>query len=348
MRVVSRLLLVLLVMLTTFAAPASAAAPSQQDDSITVGYSNIAGDELPLWVAMDQGFFSRHALNVDATLLSGGANTVAGLLSGQVQFAQAGGSEALNATSSGADLVVVATLAPVYPYIFEATADITSVNDLVGKKIGVATFGGSADVATRVMLRQAGVNPDQDLAIIATGSAQNRTAALLSGAIQGGMAGGPPDTLDLEARGLHPISDLAALKLPAANTTVMAQRSWVNANRAIVQRYVDSLVEATAHLKQDKPGSVEVLKKYYKSEDDQSMNAAYDFHAGEVLATLPYPRAEQFSDAIEQLSVNNPKIRDIDLGKLLDPSFVQDAADRGLGTRPTDVSRLFPAFRPPS
>jgi hypothetical protein len=50
-----------------------------------------------------------------------------------------------------------------------------------------------------------------------------------------------------------------------------------------------------------------------------------------VLATLPYPRPEQFKDALEQLASTNPKVSDVDLGKLLDASFVQNAADRGLG-----------------
>jgi hypothetical protein len=98
-----------------------------------------------------------------------------------------------------------------------------------------------------------------------------------------------------------------------------------------VQRYVDALVEATAHLRQDKPGTVSVLKKYYKTDDDGAMGAAYDFHVGEVVAPLPMPRVEQFSDAVEQLSQSNPRIREVDLGKLIDPAFVQDAAERGLG-----------------
>jgi NitT/TauT family transport system substrate-binding protein len=323
----TRLVLAACVALAAFTAPVAA----REGDSVTVGYSNIAGDEISLWVAVDQGYFGAHGLNVDAQLLAGGANTVAALLSGQVQFAHAGGSEALNAAANGADLVVVAMLAPVYPYIFEVTPDINSVNDLVGKTIGVATIGGSADVATRVVLRQNGLDPTRDVTIVATGSAQNRTAALLSGAIQGGMAGGPPDTLDLEARGLHPLFDLAALKLPAANTSVIAQRSWVSAHRDAVQRYVDSLVEATAHMRQDKPGTVAVLKKYFKSDDDSAMSATYDFHVGEVVAALPMPRPDQFSDALDQLGLSNPRVREVDLGQLLDTSFVQDAADRGLG-----------------
>jgi len=332
MHMVSRLLSVVMLAVVAFGpgvAPAAA-----QSDSITVGYSNIAGDELALWAAVDQGYFDRHGIKVDAQLLAGGANTVAALLSGQIQFAHAGGSEALNASASGADLVVVATLAPVYPYVFEVTPDIASPSDLLGKKIGVATIGGSADVATRVVLRQQGIDPEKDVTIIATGSAQNRTAALLSGAIQGGMAGGPPDTLELEAQGLHPLFDLAALKLPAANTAVIAQRSWVSSNHALVQRYIDALVETSTNLKKDKEGAVAVLKKYYRSDDDSAMSATYDFHVNEVLTNLPFPRADQFGDAVAQLTPSNPKIAEVDLSRLLDASFVQDAANRGLAGPP--------------
>jgi len=103
MRIVPRLVLTLFVLGASAVAPAAAA---REGDSIAVGYSNIAGDEISLWVAVDEGYFDAHGLSVDAQLLAGGANTVAALLSGQVQFAHAGGSEALNASASGADLVV--------------------------------------------------------------------------------------------------------------------------------------------------------------------------------------------------------------------------------------------------
>ncbi|HYY90068.1 MAG TPA: ABC transporter substrate-binding protein, partial [Chloroflexota bacterium] len=240
------------------AAPAQTAAPMAQ---VKVGYSNITGDQLPLWYSSEMGIFGAHGLEVDAQLVAGGATTVAALLSGQIHLAQAGGSEALSATANGADLVVVATLGPVYPYVFEVVPEIKTPQDLIGKKIGVATLGGSADIATRVALRQVGIDPNKDVVIVATGSAANRTAALLSGAIQAGMAGGPPDTLELEAHGLHPLMDLAALKLPNANNTVMVQRAWLDANRATAQRYIDSLIEATVRLKKDKPTSVGILKK---------------------------------------------------------------------------------------
>jgi ABC-type nitrate/sulfonate/bicarbonate transport system substrate-binding protein len=317
-------------MASPVAAAKPAPAPTGPPAELKMGYSNITGDELALWVALDTAIFTRQNLKVDAQLIAGGVNTMAALLSGQVQIAQGGGSEALSAVAGGADLVVVAVLSGVYPYLFEVIPEIKSPADLVGKKLGVANIGGSADIATRVVLRRVGIDPEKDVAIVATGSAQNRTAALISGAIQGGMTA-PPEHLAVEAIGLHPLFDLASLKLPAANTAVVLQRSFVSANRPVVQRYVDSLIEATVQLKRDKPGTVAVLKNYFKSDDEKAMDVTYEFYAKEVLTELPFPKPEQFKDSVEQLTVTNPRVREVDLGKLLDTSFVQNAADRGLG-----------------
>jgi ABC-type nitrate/sulfonate/bicarbonate transport system substrate-binding protein len=200
---------------------------------------------------------------------------------------------------------------------------------VVGKKLGVSNLGGSADIATRTWLRQNGIDPEKDVTIVPTGSAQNRTAALQSGAIQAGMAA-PPDSLGVEAVGLRPIADLAAEHVPSANTAVVMQRSFVNANHDVVQRYVDSLVQASVALKKDKPGTIAILKKYFQSDDEHAMEVAYDFYANEVVQPLPYPKPDQLKDAIEVLGATNPKVREVDLNKLLDPSFVQNAADRGV------------------
>ena len=295
-----------------------------------MGYSNISIDDTASYVGVDEGIFRKHGLDVNAQLVAGGSTTTAALLSGQTQIAQAGGSETLSAVANGADLVVVATLAGVYPYLFEVTPDITDMHGVVGKKLGVSNVGGSADIALRVALRANGIDPEKDVTIVPTGSGQNRTAALQSGAIQGGMAG-PPDSLAIEAVGLHPILDLASQHLPSANTVVVAQRSYVQQNRDVVQRYVDAIIDSMVQLKSDRPGTIAILEKYYQNNDDHAMGIAYDFYANEVAQTLPYPKPEQFKDSVDALSVTNPKVKDIDLSKVLDSSFVQNAADRGLG-----------------
>ncbi len=329
----STMLVVAMVSACTPAAPpppAAASPTAAAPIAVSMGYSNISTDDSASYVASDTGIFTRHGLDVNAQLIAGGSTTIAALVSGQVQIAQAGGSETLSAIANGADLSIVATLAGVYPYLFEVIPEITSLDQVVGKKLGVSNVGGSADIALRVVLRKNGIDPDKDVTIVPTGSAANRTAALKSGAIQGGMAG-PPDSLSIEAIGLHPILDLASQHLPSANTVVVVQRSWAANNRDTVQRYIDAIVESMVQLKQDRPGTIAILEKYYQSNDDHAMGVAYDFYANEVAQVLPYPQPEQFKDAIDALTPTNPKLGQVDLGKALDPSFVQNAADRKVG-----------------
>ncbi len=308
---------------------APANSPSTGPARLTVGYSNISVDFMPAWVAKEGRIFEQNGLDVDLKLVSGGSRTMAALLSGELQVSIQGGSEALSAAAVGADLVVMGTLAPVYPYKFMVPASIKTPADLKGQKVGVSSFGGSADIATRVSLRKVDLDPEKDVTIIPLESHQVRTAALLSGSIRGGVDD-PPDTTKLEAAGLHALFDLATLQLPAAQTVITAQRSWVNSHRDLMQRFVDSVVQAIARAKRDKPFTVGVLKKFFSSNDERAMSLAYDFFMGEVIPPLPYPKVEQFADAQSQLGARNEKVRAYKLANLLDPSFVQRAAARGL------------------
>jgi ABC-type nitrate/sulfonate/bicarbonate transport system substrate-binding protein len=296
---------------------------------IGMAYSNIAGSNLASWTALDGGYFQKNGLDVELQLVAGGSRTMAALLSGDLKMIFAGGAETLSAVSSGADLVVVGTLGPVYPYKFEVAKDIKTADDLKGKTVGVASFGGSADIATRVVLRRLKLDPDKDVNIISLSDAQTRSAALLSGKAQAGMDS-PPGTIKLEKAGLHPLVDLAAEQLPADNNTIVAERAWVNANKPTVQKIIDSLVQGAARAKNDKAFGLATLKKYYKDENDEEMVPSYEFYANETMPSLPYPKPEQFKDSIDQLSVKNAKLKGYDVTKILDDEFVKSAAARGL------------------
>jgi len=299
---------------------------------LEVSYSNVIGDELPLWATKGGGFFDKNGLDVNLSNIAS-AQGVPAVLSGQVTFAQVGGSETLSANAQGADLVVVAQLAGVYPFVLEVEAGIKTVDDLrnfPGKaKIGVSQFGSSSDIATRVALKKIGVDPEKDVVITPTQSARERTAAMLNKSIQGGVSQ-PPDSLAVEAAGFHVLYDLASQKLPSANTSVVVRRSYIASNKDVVQRYVDSIVLGIKKLKADRAFGITVLKKYFNSTDEKAMGATYDFYAQLVTATQPFAKPEMFADAQTTLGATIPAVKNYDLTKMLDTTFVQSAVDRGL------------------
>ena len=297
---------------------------------VTAAYSNISADDWIPWYAFEKGIFKDNGLDVDLQSINGGSQTSAALLANQIQIGQFGGSEALSANAGGADLVIVANLAPVYPYKLYVQKGITSVQGLKGKKVGVSNAGGSSDIATRAALKAAGLDPDKDVTIVAVGSHANRTAALLAGSIDAGVDD-PPEDLELVKAGLTALVDLAGQKLPAANTGVIMQRTYLNANKATVQAYVDSLTIARVKMKADKAGAVAVLGKYFKLDNQDALNGAYDFFMNEVTMPYLYPEVTQFKDAVDILGKTNDKIKTVDIAKMLDRSFIQSAQDRKLG-----------------
>jgi len=311
---------------STVAATATATKPPIV--KLAVSYSNIISDELPLWIAKEGGYFEKNSLDVELSNIAS-AQSVAALVSGQVKFAQMGGSETLSAAAQGADVKVIGMIAGVYPFVLEVNASIKTVADLKGKKIGVSSIGSSSDIATRVALKKMGLDPDKDVTITTVGSVQQRTAAMLTGAIDAGLAQ-PPDTIVLEEKGYHVLYDLAAQKLPSANTAVVVQGTYITQNREVVQRYVDSLTQAIVRERNDKAFALTVLQKYLKTDDQKALNAAYDFYSKSVLPQTPEVRPDHFADSVITLGATNEKVKSFDLSKLLDNSFVQDAVKRGL------------------
>ena len=317
------------------AAPASAkpaasgqAAASGAGTKLTVSYSAVVPMTLPVWVAADEGIFKKNGLDVNLTYIES-SKGIPAVISGEVQIANIGGPETLSAVAGGADLVTVSCESPSWPFVMQVGPGINSMADLKGKKVGVSNFGSTSDIATRISLENNRLDPAKDVSIIAVGSASNRLAALKSGAIQGGVSF-PPDSYTLEAQGFKTIYDLGAAKTPGSTATDIMQRSWLNANKATAQKYVDAMVESLAYIKKNKAQAAQVLGKYMKS-DNQANNAkTVDYFVTNVYPALPDAKVEQYKDAQAILGAQNAKVKDYDVSKMLDDSLVQNAGSRGL------------------
>jgi len=316
---------------TTHVLQSSAAATATAQPArakLVVSYSNVLADFFPAYVAKESGIFDANFLDVDLQLIASTTGLPA-LLAGQTQIAHIGGSEALTTTAGGGDVVVVANTGPVWPYQLYAAAAIRTPADLKGKAVAIAGVGGTFDIGIRTLLPKLGLVPDTDVEVRSLGSTANATAALLNGGVSATLSS-PPDTLKLEAAGFHSIAKMADLNLPTTATAIVVTRSFVNGSRAVVQRYVDSIVQGIARARADRAGTIAALKKYLKSEDDKAMQAAYDWYVGTVLKDPPMPTAAQLAAIQDVVSRFNEKVKTVDPAKIVDDSFVKSALDRGL------------------
>jgi len=311
------------------ASGAAAAKPSGQATKLVASYGELVPQSLPVWFAKDSGIFEQNGLDVDLRLIVSSAE-VAALVAGDTQLASSGGPIVLSAVSAGADLVVTAGIAVLSPFALYTPPSINSVPELKGKALGVSKFGSPSDIALKIALRKFGIDPSKDVRFVELGSTQARTAALIQGTIQGGMAN-PLEANTLEKNGLHAIYDMAKDKQPSAQSVIVSKRDWVAGHRDVMQRYIDSIAQTMIKVRQDKPRAIAVMKRWFKSDDEQLMTRVYDQYTSTGLwPTVPSATPEMFADAKEIISATDPKMKDYDLSKLIDSSFVKSAEERGL------------------
>ena len=308
------------------AAPSEAAA--NPATKIRVSYPE-GGAHLPLFYARDKGIFAKNGLDVTLQGLGGGPVAAAALQSGEVQIVDITGSEVVSADAAGADIIVLATLTPVYPYVFEVSQAISSKDDLKGKTIAVRASGDATDIATRVLLKQQGLDPDKDVTILAVQQEGARMASLMAGQICCTVAQ-VQDRALLEKNNFHMLFDMTMLGIPNAQGVIATKRAYAKDYPDVIQRFMDSLIESIVRSKNDRPGSLPVLKAQLKLEDDAIVAATYDFFMGEVVPNVPTPTAAQFANAMSILSQQNDKLKGFDVARFIDTSYLDNALKRGL------------------
>jgi NitT/TauT family transport system substrate-binding protein len=304
--------------------------PSPDLIKIKASYGNVSPANLAPFFAKEMGIFAKHGLDVDLVLIDGGSPSAAALIAGQVQFANFGGTETMSAVAAGSDMVAVALFVPVTPWQLLAKTDYKSPEDLRGKVVGVASKGGSSEVATDVSLQRLKLDPNKDVTKQPFGSVANLTAAMLGGAVYAGP-GHPPDTVLLLKQGFKVIVDLAAEKIPATDNCTVVRRTYMQSNRQTVQAFIDAEIEAIAAAKKDKPGTIKIMAKLLKIEDQEALGQAYDFYVSQIMPSYPHLEAAAFNYTRETLSATNPAVKNLDVTKAFDDSFVTDAEKRGVG-----------------
>ena len=110
---------------------------------IAVSYPGIAGYNIPFWVTLDTGEFKKAGLEVDPVLISGGSKSMQALLSGGMDFAHVSGGVSVQASLSVADVVIIGTGSNSMSAVVIAVKEIKSYQDLKGKIVGIASFGGN-------------------------------------------------------------------------------------------------------------------------------------------------------------------------------------------------------------
>jgi NitT/TauT family transport system substrate-binding protein len=240
-------------------APAGGGASSSAAASMPTVTMMVGGIDkqiyLPYELAQQLGFYHKYGVNMElSTETSGGVGAEDAMASGQVDMAGAWYVHTINFQQKGKAVEDVVQLsgAPGERIMCATGTKITSPAQWKGLSMGVTDLGSGTDQLTTYLAARYHLS-SSDFHHVAVGAGSTFVAALQHHSITCGMTTQPTVTA-VEKLGIgYSAFDLATTSgvqkwlggfVPTAG--VLAQTSWVNANKDTVQKVVDALV-ATMH-----------------------------------------------------------------------------------------------------
>ncbi len=296
--------------------------------SVRLPYTSTGSVNSVVWVAADAGFFARNGLDVDLSYVESATTALQALVSGGVDVVQGGGSAAVHGALSGADTVILATMANTLPYKVMVDPAIDQPADLRGKRIGVSRYGTSSDLAARLLLEHFGLQPEQDAAILQIGGQTARLGALRQGGIDAGMFDAPYNVV-IAREGFRELLDTADLQIPYIQSSIFTTRAYVEAHEPATRGLMRAVVQAIAYMKQDPVATKQILAKYTQETDPAALDEAYADFVTRLLPRAPYPVIDGVRGVLKELALTQPDVGDLDPAGFVDDRFVRELDTSG-------------------
>ena len=293
---------------------------------------------LPTVLAKQLGEYEKAGLNVELVDLKGGSDALKAVLGGSADVVSGYFDHCVNLAAKKQELQafvvydrypgLVLVVAPSH------TADIKSVKDLAGKKVGVSAPGSSTDFFLKYLLKKNGLDP-AGTAVIGVGLGATAVAAMEQGQIDAAVMLDPSVTV---LQGSHP--DLRILSDTRTQKDTLEQfggeypggalystAAWVNGHEKEVQALTNAMLSTLAWIHSHSPE--EIMAKM----PDEMVGKNKDLYLAALKNTIPMfsetgKMDPKGADAVLAVfSVGSPEVANakIDVSKTFTNKFVDQA-----------------------
>jgi len=223
---------------------------------------NLAGTLV--YVAEDQGYFEKNG--IEATIKGYVSGKAAGdaLIAGEADISTSAGNVFVSNSFNHADIRVLGTVATVEVKELIARKDkgITTINDLIGKKIGVTEKSG-AEFLLGVFLTFNDLSY-QDIEIVYLRPPEI-SKAILNGDIDAVFTWDPYAYYIKKALGDNAISSSGGEEF---YFILLTKKDWIKKNPEAAKRFMKALVEAADYIKDNSESTKEFIRKRFDYDSD--------------------------------------------------------------------------------
>jgi NitT/TauT family transport system substrate-binding protein len=285
----------------------------------------VAPGLTPLWVTAEKGVWRQYGFDVETVLVSGGARAVPALVSNSVQFLFGSDTGVTTAILQGIPLVRVGVTMNSLGSSLMTAPGIQSIQDLKGKVLGVSRGRDASYVRLAKLLRDNGLNPNEDVKFLPIGGGEGgRLSALKAGIIHGTMLFPPLDLIG-KNEGLKVLAkfDVAT---PGGGINVTA--AYLKQNRHLVINFLKGYMDGIRTMLRQKEESLKVLHKYFQNSDMVAMGYLYDETTRRLEKELR-ANAEAIRFHLEMSALDDPRAAKLSEKDFWDSSVVDEIRRSG-------------------
>ena len=288
-------------------------------DKLRISVTNPNMSFLPSEVALRKGFFKDEGLEVEIIRMNV-PNILTALVTGDVGYTLIFGSVVRGALR-GMPMRALASLLDGSTHALVVKPEYKSGKELKGKTVGIGNFGGTDEVAGRMMLKSFGLDTQKDLKFIALGPDRARLAALKEGLVDVAVIAPPGDLLGKQMGFNVLLRAYEVFSFPFIG--IGANLKTIKEKPEEVKKVVKAMVRANRFIREDKEGAVRILMEWGKVERDHA-DASYDstWRVFSPDGNIPQEGLRLVLDqAKAELKVN----RDVALNKIIELAPLREA-----------------------
>jgi ABC-type nitrate/sulfonate/bicarbonate transport system substrate-binding protein len=249
-------------------------------EKIRLAHSALESSNAVWYLAQDRGFYKKYGLDAELLFIPSTTTSVASLLAGDVNVANASGGGVASAAVAGGDILLVSCYLNSLPYELVVQETIKSAEDLKGKNIGISRLGSASDVAARALIRGLGMEPEKQVLIMQVGGPAERAAAFRTGRIAGFPS--PPGIIHL-TKGIPFRILISTADFPKRfefpYICAATSRNYLSSHRDTVKKVLMAHIEAVHFFKNNKEESKKIISKYSRITNGAYLEAAYNASA---------------------------------------------------------------------
>jgi ABC-type nitrate/sulfonate/bicarbonate transport system substrate-binding protein len=300
----------------------------QAADKVVALYSSHAVPYVMPWVAEELGALKKYDIDLEFVYIPSSSAATAAILGGNVEIGLLGGVGIVNAYSSGAtDVVFIGSIKNIMTQSILAKPEITRLEQLRGKRVGVTRIGSNTHFFTVQAFRRAGMNPDKDFIFIQTGGDNETLGALASGRVDAATMLPPTDGKAI-ALGFRYVVFGPDIAIPYAASTITTRRSVIARRGPLIGRFMRAMAEASKAMHRDRELVYRVMEKRLRIKDRSILEASYNIEM-KVMEPRLELKAPAIQPMIEEVAKTNARANDVKPQDLMDRRYLAEMESSG-------------------